>query len=549
MIKISRIVAIIFGVIVVGAFLVARAQSGPPSGGGGGGGGTSPSNGGGGGGSVVNQTISVSKNGSGLGTVVGGVIDCGNICEGKVVDGTSLTLTAKADTDSAFITWGGDCASAKTNASCTLTMDANKSVTATFDIKSSSVADAGDDEDSGSTYASDFQKNVTKFSAKIKKIWLGHTPIIGQKKPMNLPFTGKAIGANWRIMTIAGEPVAQGILVSQGSHISITVNMVTGAVSVQFNSRAGCWIVSYTNNQGAERKEMFKCMGDSYQEELIVDEDDVVQKFSLLMHNATLFGMFDGGSFFAVNQGKFPEMPPAIWADNPIPHKKKSLIPVEKILNLLEKFDALPKQVAYFAREIIMKTAYAAEKAMTAIHAYQRITAYRQALDGLFALQEVLQKSFAMIDMDDPDSDEAVLALVEEYQDAEEKVATMRERLGRFTAFVRDGNWLYEERQTTADLIQQGVNPALAAMVAQIHGSFDMYVVTDAGAKSVVSGFSCAPSVDADDNPYLACEKKRVKASEARAILTARDVYSARASEAHDALERIETALFVGSGN
>lgn len=81
------------------------------------------------------QYVSLSINTLGVGGGSGRVtstpdgIDCGNICQADFTAGTEVTLTANPDSDSTFNGWDGACSG--TNA-CVLTMDQNRSVTASF---------------------------------------------------------------------------------------------------------------------------------------------------------------------------------------------------------------------------------------------------------------------------------------------------------------------------------------------------------------------------------------------------------------------------------
>jgi hypothetical protein len=76
-------------------------------------------------------TLSVTKTGAGAGLVTSspGGISCGEDCEEAYAGGISVTLTAVADAGSSFAGWGGACTGI---GSCTVSMDAAKSVTAAF---------------------------------------------------------------------------------------------------------------------------------------------------------------------------------------------------------------------------------------------------------------------------------------------------------------------------------------------------------------------------------------------------------------------------------
>lgn len=79
--------------------------------------------------------VSVNKGGKGAGAVtsVPGAINCGSTCTAPYVHGTVVTLSAAAETTSLFTGWQGACPN--TTDACVLTVDAAKSVTATFTLK------------------------------------------------------------------------------------------------------------------------------------------------------------------------------------------------------------------------------------------------------------------------------------------------------------------------------------------------------------------------------------------------------------------------------
>ena len=83
---------------------------------------------------VTTVSISVTVNGNGVGTVNGPGLACSADCNlpGYVLSDT-VTLSADPDPGYTFLGWSGDCSGTD---SCTLTMDASKSVTAEFGIDS-----------------------------------------------------------------------------------------------------------------------------------------------------------------------------------------------------------------------------------------------------------------------------------------------------------------------------------------------------------------------------------------------------------------------------
>jgi parallel beta-helix repeat protein len=81
--------------------------------------------------SAASHVLTVSKAGTGSGTVTStpGNIACGAICTDTFASGTVVTLTAAPGTLASFGGWSGACTDAGT---CRVTMDSDKSVTATF---------------------------------------------------------------------------------------------------------------------------------------------------------------------------------------------------------------------------------------------------------------------------------------------------------------------------------------------------------------------------------------------------------------------------------
>ena len=78
-------------------------------------------------------TLSVTKNGSGSGTVTTAPagINCGAICSQSIVPGTALTLTATPAAGSVFAGWTGACSG---TGSCSITVNLAATATATFNL-------------------------------------------------------------------------------------------------------------------------------------------------------------------------------------------------------------------------------------------------------------------------------------------------------------------------------------------------------------------------------------------------------------------------------
>ena len=73
--------------------------------------------------------LSVTKAGSGTGTVAGNGINCGATCSLALDQGTAISLAATPTNGSIFTGWSGDCSG---TSACNTTMAAARSVTATF---------------------------------------------------------------------------------------------------------------------------------------------------------------------------------------------------------------------------------------------------------------------------------------------------------------------------------------------------------------------------------------------------------------------------------
>lgn len=82
---------------------------------------------------LVEYPLTVSKDGTGTGTVKCNVGAGPEACKAKYPEGTELTLLAKANAGSEFVEWSGDCFGEEEE--CALTVEEAYSVTATFDLQ------------------------------------------------------------------------------------------------------------------------------------------------------------------------------------------------------------------------------------------------------------------------------------------------------------------------------------------------------------------------------------------------------------------------------
>lgn len=87
----------------------------------------------------TDASLTVTLSGAGMGTVTSAPtgIDCGATCTGTFAIGTSVVLTAAAETGSTFGGWGGACTG--TSLTCTVTLSAATTVTAAFDVRQETI--------------------------------------------------------------------------------------------------------------------------------------------------------------------------------------------------------------------------------------------------------------------------------------------------------------------------------------------------------------------------------------------------------------------------
>ncbi len=90
---------------------------------------------------IFSSTLTVTKSGTGSGTITSSPagINCGTTCTAEYMQGTIITLTATPDAGMIFDGWsGGGCSG--TASTCTVTLSADTTVTATFTMGHASIA-------------------------------------------------------------------------------------------------------------------------------------------------------------------------------------------------------------------------------------------------------------------------------------------------------------------------------------------------------------------------------------------------------------------------
>lgn len=89
-------------------------------------------------GTATLPALAVTLGGTGLGMVTSqpGGIYCGTACSSEYMTGSSVVLEAAEGTYSSFVGWSGACSGTEP---CTVTMDADKAVLATFDYQATKV--------------------------------------------------------------------------------------------------------------------------------------------------------------------------------------------------------------------------------------------------------------------------------------------------------------------------------------------------------------------------------------------------------------------------
>jgi uncharacterized protein (TIGR03437 family) len=153
-----------------------------------------------------NFTLTVMRTGTGSGLITSSPvgINCGNTCLAAFAGGTSVTLSPLPSSGAAFGGWSGACSG---SGSCTLVLDANKTVTATFT-----------DVSLNGTYAGNFTGETTTTipGCSLKQSISGSmtTVISGGTGTASNPFTGTFSASGTDVITLISGPGCQGSVMS-----------------------------------------------------------------------------------------------------------------------------------------------------------------------------------------------------------------------------------------------------------------------------------------------------------------------------------------------
>ncbi len=393
-----------------------------------------------------------------------------------------------------------------------------------------------EDSYAGSEYAWDFQEEldtIAKKPKKPKKAYLGIS-VFGRSDIQRMPFSGSALGANWRVGGTATDPIAQGTLTGKGSRTGIRVGLYTGSVYAQFDGAKSNWVANYYSEGGAQRSELYNGKSGIYQEESSLDADGNPYKLGLLLTGATLFGTYEGGSFFITDEGALPDAAPVAWTGISIPQGSGPLIPTEKIIELLTKAGVV-------MRDMVVKTAHAALQSLTPAQIFDRLGAYKKVVANM----QGIQQKFAAFDFNDLSLDyDAVQELVDAYDVDQKKLDYLVTQLGRARIFVRSGDWLSTGGSTAYALMDAGVSFVPAVLVSQLSGPFDFYTVQTVDGKDTLFFGTCTGRSDVTTGEEVMCALRKLTAAQSKAIMSANEKYTDLAEQAHKTLGEIESALF-----
>jgi uncharacterized repeat protein (TIGR02543 family) len=193
------------------------------------------------------QRAGTAPNGGTIASMPSG-ISCGTVCSEDYNYGTTIVLRAQARTGFEFDNWSGDCSGA--SASCTITVDQNKNVTANFKVKiqsltvsragpnpeggriqtlnfPSSYIDCGNNCQSDFDYGETVELLATAFTGYELNNWTGDCASVGSNSTCRLVMTAdRTASARFTILryplviNLTGTQSADGLVTSTPSGIN-----------------------------------------------------------------------------------------------------------------------------------------------------------------------------------------------------------------------------------------------------------------------------------------------------------------------------------------
>ena len=388
-------------------------------------------------------------------------------------------------------------------------------------------------------YAEDFQNQLDGIDKKPKKRKKQYLGIPGFDGPdiKRFPFWGSALGASWRLGGTATDPIAQGTLTGKGWRMGIRIGLYTGSVYAGFLGNKDHWVANYYSESGAQRSDLYDGKRTIYQEEISADADGNPYNLGLLLTGNTFFGIYEGGSFFIVDEGAMPDAISAGGMIVSIPRGIRHAIPTEKIIELLERS-------LISVRNMLVNVAHAALQSSTLSQIFDRLNAYKKVMADM----QSIEKIFAALDFNDPNLDyDAVQDLIDAYDVGQKKLDYLVIQLGRALLFVRGGDWLSTAGDAAYVLMDGGVDFLPATLVSQVPGPFDFYTIqTVKGIDKLFAG-TCTGKNDWATGEQVTCTLRKPTAAQSKAVLKANEAYLTLVSQAHDALGSIEFFLFAPS--
>jgi len=164
-------------------------------------------------------TLTAVKSGTGSGTVIashgfGSGINCGSVCNDKYFDGTFVSVTEEPDAHSIFDSWSGAC----TGQTCSVTMDGDKTVTASFVLGVNliiSVAGAG----SGTVTSSDNALSCSNSAGTCSSLYKPGTSISLAAVP-----SGTSVFSGWSGACTGTDPNACALALNSNETVTATFN-------------------------------------------------------------------------------------------------------------------------------------------------------------------------------------------------------------------------------------------------------------------------------------------------------------------------------------